>query len=435
MLSLLRCKSRTSQDLADKADKFAGEALLKGREVQVVVPRSGWWSWNRSQVVCARRHLAESQSRHQRCAKQTHCRPAAMRTKTKRDLGKKHRFSHTWLRRDSTSIRRACLSNSGRRLLWTSTLSDRGPLYQTTHPVPWRLPIIRHSEAKMAASDIKYAGQWDSALKGNSAIKAHIARAAASNLHMCGYPPDVHTQIATLLESLVRPITSGGCASTILTGWLRSCSWAKGLLSEVGEQIAIGRRVRDGAQKLGLQLSSKSVLLRIDMSFVRLITNELQQEKDSLATQGRATCCSETHDDWHSGRTDTKRTSQFAAICRNFQLETAMANTSSSCGFHGCLVFRLNVHPTDLCAGETDQRADHHVELVRRQHQEHFLASLEPSGRAHLCYDLFEAGSPRPLVSGKRQAPTHFCTVRSSIKRRVWNTNGVPIFGRSLSVS
>ena len=129
-------------------------------------------------------------------------------------IGKKLRFPHTWLRRDSTSIRRACLSNSGRRLYWTSPLSDRGPLYRTTHWVPWRLPIIRHSEAKMAASarspsctqhivsqcdwshhtpvsgTSRMLDQWDSALKGNSAIKAHIARAAASNLHMCGYPPE-----------------------------------------------------------------------------------------------------------------------------------------------------------------------------------------------------------------------------------------------------
>ena len=56
---------------------------------------------------------------------------------------------------------------------------------------------------------------------------------------------------------------------------------------------------------------------------------ELVEAPSQRSAVGRATCCSETHDDWHSCRTDTKRSSQVAAICTNFKLQTVMGNTQA----------------------------------------------------------------------------------------------------------
>ena len=39
---------------------------------------------------------------------------------------------------------------------------------------------MRLVSAHISQWDVKFAGKWDSALKGNSALKAHVARAAGT---------------------------------------------------------------------------------------------------------------------------------------------------------------------------------------------------------------------------------------------------------------
>ena len=115
---------------------------------------------------------------------------------------------------------------------------------------------MRLISARISLWDVNVAGRWDSALKGNSALRAHVARAAGIELahrgSICnpislghaencdsikthlfipqlvvrGYPTEI-----LALGTLTHVIT--GCASSILAGCFQSCSSARGLLFEL----------------------------------------------------------------------------------------------------------------------------------------------------------------------------------------------------------
>ena len=123
--------------------------------------------------------------------------------------------------------------------------------------------------------DVKFAGNWDSALKGNSALRAHVARAAGIELahnegqyvihflwdmrkfydsikaHLLipqlvgrGYPLEILV-LGSLTHKSPRCLQVGNgysdiinsCASSILAGCLQSCSWARGLLFELVQAL------------------------------------------------------------------------------------------------------------------------------------------------------------------------------------------------------
>ena len=123
--------------------------------------------------------------------------------------------------------------------------------------------------------DVNFAGKWDSALKGNSALRAHVARAMGIELahsegqfvirfswdvrkfydsikaHLLipqlvarGYPLEILV-LGTLTHKSPRCLQVGnsysniimGCASSILAGRLQSCSGARGLLFELVQAL------------------------------------------------------------------------------------------------------------------------------------------------------------------------------------------------------
>ena len=129
---------------------------------------------------------------------------------------------------------------------------------------------MRLVSAHISQWDVNFAGKWDSALKGNSALVAHVARAMGIELahsegqcvihflwemrkfydsikaHLLipqlvarGYPLEILV-LGTLTHKSPRCLQVGnsyrniimGCASCILAGCLQSCSWARGLLFE-----------------------------------------------------------------------------------------------------------------------------------------------------------------------------------------------------------
>ena len=129
---------------------------------------------------------------------------------------------------------------------------------------------MRLISAHISQWDVNFAGKWDSALKGNSALRAHVARAAGIELahrgsicnplclghaknydsikaHLLipqlvvrGYPIET-LALGTFTHKSPRCLQVGnglsdvvtGCASGILAGCLHSCSWARGLLFEL----------------------------------------------------------------------------------------------------------------------------------------------------------------------------------------------------------
>ena len=129
---------------------------------------------------------------------------------------------------------------------------------------------MRLVSAHISQWDVNFAGKWDSALNGNSALGAHVARAMGIELahsegqfvihflwdmrkfydsikaHLLipqlvarGYPLEILV-LGTLTHKSPRCLQVGnsysniimGCASSILAGCLQSCSWARGLLFE-----------------------------------------------------------------------------------------------------------------------------------------------------------------------------------------------------------
>ena len=138
-------------------------------------------------------------------------------------------------------------------------------ILHTTYRLTMRL-VATHS----SQWDVKFAGKWDSALKGNSALRAHVARAMGIELahsegqfvihflwdmrkfydsikaHLLipqlvarGYPLEILV-LGTLTHKSPRCLQvrnsfskiTTGCASSILAGCPQSCSWARGLLFE-----------------------------------------------------------------------------------------------------------------------------------------------------------------------------------------------------------
>ena len=133
---------------------------------------------------------------------------------------------------------------------------------------------MRLISAHISQWDVNFFGNWDSALKGNSALRAHVARAAGIELahrgsicnplslghaekyysikaHLLipqlvvrGYPIEILAfgtftrksprclQVRNGLSDVVT-----GCASGILAGCLQSCSWARGLLFELVQSL------------------------------------------------------------------------------------------------------------------------------------------------------------------------------------------------------
>ena len=123
--------------------------------------------------------------------------------------------------------------------------------------------------------NVKFGGKWDSSLKGNSALRAHVPRAAGIDLahregqyviqflwgtrkfydsikaHLLipqfvarGYPIEL-LAMGTLTLKSPRCLQVGsdfsdattGCAPSILAGCLQSCSWARGLLLKLVKSL------------------------------------------------------------------------------------------------------------------------------------------------------------------------------------------------------
>ena len=123
--------------------------------------------------------------------------------------------------------------------------------------------------------DVEFAGKWDFALKGNSALRARVARAVGIELahsegqyvihslwdmrklydsikaHLLipqlvarGYPLEILV-LGSLTHKSRRGLQVGngysdiinGCASSILAGCLQSCSWARGLMFELVQAL------------------------------------------------------------------------------------------------------------------------------------------------------------------------------------------------------
>ena len=129
---------------------------------------------------------------------------------------------------------------------------------------------VRLVSAHISQWNVNFARKWDSAHKGNSALRAHVARAMGIELahsegqkvihflwdmrkfydstkaHLLipqlvtrGYPLEILV-LSTLTHKSPRCLQVGnrysdiitGCVSSILAGCLQSCSWARGLLFE-----------------------------------------------------------------------------------------------------------------------------------------------------------------------------------------------------------
>ena len=129
---------------------------------------------------------------------------------------------------------------------------------------------MRLVSAYISQWHVKFAGKWDSALKGNSALRAHVAELAHSEgqcvIHFLwdmrkfydsikahllipqlvarGYPLEILV-LGSLTHKSPRCLQVGngysdiinGCASSILAGCLQSCSWARGLLFELVQAL------------------------------------------------------------------------------------------------------------------------------------------------------------------------------------------------------
>ena len=129
---------------------------------------------------------------------------------------------------------------------------------------------MRLVSAYISQWHVKFAGKWDSALKGNSALRAHVAELAHSEgqcvIHFLwdmrkfydsikahllipqlvarGYPLEILV-LGSLTHKSPRCLQVGngysdiinGCASSILAGCLLSCSWARGLLFELVQAL------------------------------------------------------------------------------------------------------------------------------------------------------------------------------------------------------
>ena len=147
---------------------------------------------------------------------------------------------------------------------WKNGGSRTIAILHTTYRLTMRL-----MSAHISQWDVNFAGKWDSALKGNSALRAHVARAMGIELahsegqfvihflwekrklydsmkaHLSipqlvarGYPLKILV-LGTLTHKSPRcPQVCNccsnimGCASSILAGFLQSCSWTRGLLLE-----------------------------------------------------------------------------------------------------------------------------------------------------------------------------------------------------------
>ena len=208
---------------------------------------------------------------------------------------------------------------------------------------------MRPISARISQWDVKFAGKWTSTLKGNSALRAHIARAVGIELahsegqyvihflwdlrkfydsikaHLLipqlvarGYPLEILV-LGSLTHKSPRCIQVGngysdiinGCASSILSVCLQSCSWARGLWFELVRPLGyvvlgsvckehiddlsqfvtntcriqlfqdaalIGKVVKEGTAELGLTLSCKSTLLANDKSLGKLLVGHLGAE-------------------------------------------------------------------------------------------------------------------------------------------------------------
>ena len=202
---------------------------------------------------------------------------------------------------------------------------------------------MRLVSAHISQWDVKFAGTWDSALKGNSALGAHVARAVGIELahsegqHVIHFLWDVRKVYDSIKAHLLIPqlvaggypleilvlgslthksqrclqVSNGysdiisGCASSILAGCLQSCSWARGLLFELVQALEyvvpgsvcelfqdaalIGKAVREGTAKLGLTLSGKLTLLSNDRSLGKLIVGRLGDEGVPICLGSSAT--------------------------------------------------------------------------------------------------------------------------------------------------
>ena len=134
---------------------------------------------------------------------------------------------------------------------------------------------MRLVSAHISQWDVKFAGKWDFALKGNSALRAHVARAVGIELshsegqyvihflldmrqfydsikaHLLipqlvarGFPLEILV-LGSLTHNSPRCVQVGngysdiinGCVSSILAGGLQSCSWARGLLFELVQAL------------------------------------------------------------------------------------------------------------------------------------------------------------------------------------------------------
>ena len=149
---------------------------------------------------------------------------------------------------------------------------------EEAEPPPSCTPLtvsMRLHSAHISQWDVNVAGKWDSALKGNSALRAHVARAAGIELahredqyvidflwdmwkiydrikaHLFipqlvarGYPIEILAS-GTLTHISPRCLQVGrgfsdvitGCASSILAGCLQSYSWTRGLLFELVQSL------------------------------------------------------------------------------------------------------------------------------------------------------------------------------------------------------
>ena len=235
-------------------------------------------------------------------------------TSSIRDLRFKHvSEAHEWagnLDLSATSIRKACLSFPSKTaigldthsktlpysltMLWFPWVRSSGSVlsswpYQFSHFYniwscwvrKWREQNHRHLAHNIPSHHafgisthqsmgVNFVGKWDSAVKGNSALRAHVARAMGIELahsegqfvihflwdmrkfydsikaHLLipqlvarGYLLEILV-LGTLTHKSPRCLQVGnsysniimGCASSILAGCLQSCSWARGLMFE-----------------------------------------------------------------------------------------------------------------------------------------------------------------------------------------------------------
>ena len=174
---------------------------------------------------------------------------------------------------------------------------------------------MRLVSAHISQWDVNFAGKWDSALKGNSALRAHVARAAGIELahnegqyviHFLWDMRKFHDSIKAPL--LIPQLVARGCPLEILV--LGSLTHKSSRCLQVGNVQAleyvvpgsvceehiddlsqfvtntsrlqlfhdaalIGKAVKEGTAKLGVTLSGKSTLLANDRSLGKLIVGHL----------------------------------------------------------------------------------------------------------------------------------------------------------------